>query len=108
MQPCQMRDVELLLADRSAATQVLSKITGERKPKKSNINMSNGRCEASAFEPTHMVTYDLVTYSSSSMRHSSALLIIYYDSEIMHRRKLEKYVKLLSMRCLASTDLSLV
>ena len=56
MQPCQMRDVDLLLADRSAATRVLSKITGEGKLKKSKVKKSNGRYEASAFEPTHMVT----------------------------------------------------
>jgi len=34
----------------------------------------------------------LVTCSSSSMRHSSALLIIYYDSEIICRKELEKSV----------------
>ena len=56
MRPCQMRDVKLLLADRSAATQVLSKIAGKGAPKKSKVNMSNGRCEASAFEPPHSVT----------------------------------------------------
>ena len=49
MQPCQLRDIKLLLADRSAAIQLLRKIEG---PKKSKADMSRGRCEASEFEPT--------------------------------------------------------
>jgi len=52
MQPCQMRDVKLLLADRSAAAQVLRKIAGEGAPKRSKADISDGRCEALAFELT--------------------------------------------------------
>ena len=54
MQPCQMRDVGILLADRSTAIQLLRNIESERAPERSKVNMSDGRCETSTFGPTPM------------------------------------------------------
>jgi hypothetical protein len=46
MEPCQMRDFKLLLADRSAAMQALKNIASKA-AEKSKASTSDGRCEAS-------------------------------------------------------------
>ena len=106
MQPCQMRDFKLLLTDRSAATQILR---NSKAPKKSKASMSNGRCEVSEFDLAPCGNlHGLVTYSSSSTPHSSALLIIYCKSEVKHQKRLERCVVLPMVRCLVHSDSRLV